>query len=45
MVSGLEPIETRPGTRIAFIRDPEGNSIEFVEYADLRAYRPDLFDK
>lgn len=43
LVSGLEPIQTRPGTLIAFARDIEGNALEFVEYVDLRAYRPDLF--
>jgi catechol 2,3-dioxygenase-like lactoylglutathione lyase family enzyme len=43
LVSGAEPIQTRPGTLIAFARDIEGNALEFVEYADLRAYRPDLF--
>jgi lactoylglutathione lyase len=37
-----EPIEVRPGFRALFVADPEGNFIEFVEYADLAAYRPDL---
>jgi len=37
-----EPIEVRPGFRALFVADPEGNFIEFVEYADLGAYRPDL---
>lgn len=37
-----EPIQTRPGTRLAFFRDSEGNALELVEYEDLTAYRPDL---
>ena len=36
------PIQTRPGTRLAFFRDSEGNALELVEYDDLAAYRPDL---
>ena len=39
------PIENRPGLRVAFFRDPEGNTLEFVEYADLASYRPDLGDR
>jgi lactoylglutathione lyase len=38
-----EPVEIRPGITAIFARDPEGNFIEFVEYADLASYRPDLF--
>lgn len=45
LLSGLEPIQTRPGTEIAFACDIEGNALEFVQYGDIRAYRPDLFDK
>jgi lactoylglutathione lyase len=41
-MSGRTKIELRPGTYIAFCRDPEGNILEFVEYADLASYRPDL---
>jgi hypothetical protein len=26
-------------------REPEGNFVEFVEYADVATYRPDLFKK
>ncbi|TRZ66102.1 MAG: VOC family protein [Rhodocyclaceae bacterium] len=33
-------VEVRAGLRMMVIRDPEGNYIEFVEYADLDAYRP-----
>ncbi|HEX6981032.1 MAG TPA: VOC family protein [Alphaproteobacteria bacterium] len=36
------PIENRPGLRVLFFRDPEGNTLELVEYADLGSYRPDL---
>jgi hypothetical protein len=25
-----------------FCRDPEGNVLEFVQFADVSAYRPDL---
>jgi len=32
----------RPGTWLAFFRDPEGNVLELVEYDDPAAYRPDL---
>lgn len=37
-----EPVEIRKGITAIFARDPEGNFLEFVEYADLAAYRPDL---
>ena len=36
------PIEIRSGIRAIFVCDPEGNFLEFVQYADLNAYRPDL---
>lgn len=36
------PIQTRPGTRLLFFRDCEGNPLELVQYDDLAAYRPDL---
>jgi catechol 2,3-dioxygenase-like lactoylglutathione lyase family enzyme len=39
---GPEVIEVRPGTFLVFARDPEGNLLEFVEYADVAAYRSDL---
>ena len=42
LLSGPDKVEVRPGTYLAFTRDPEGNVLEFVEYADVRAYRPDL---
>jgi lactoylglutathione lyase len=38
-----EPVKIREGITAIFARDPEGNFIEFVEYADLASYRPDLF--
>lgn len=41
-LSGDEIVEVRPGTWLVFARDPEGNIIEFVEYSDIAAYRPDL---
>lgn len=37
------PVPIRAGITAIFTRDPEGNFLEFVEYADLAAYRPDLF--
>ncbi|MCY1374799.1 hypothetical protein D9M69_621620 [compost metagenome] len=36
------PMEVRPGTWLAFFRDPEGNVLELVEYDDPASYRPDL---
>jgi catechol 2,3-dioxygenase-like lactoylglutathione lyase family enzyme len=38
-----EPIEVRPGVFALYTLDPEGNYVEFVEYPDVPAYRPDLF--
>lgn len=35
-------VEVRPGVSLALIQDPEGNFLEFVEYADLNSYRPGL---
>jgi catechol 2,3-dioxygenase-like lactoylglutathione lyase family enzyme len=37
------PVNIREGITAIFARDPEGNFLEFVEYADLSSYRPDLF--
>jgi catechol 2,3-dioxygenase-like lactoylglutathione lyase family enzyme len=37
-----EPVEIRKGITAIFAKDPEGNFLEFVEYADLPLYRPDL---
>jgi catechol 2,3-dioxygenase-like lactoylglutathione lyase family enzyme len=37
------PVEIRQGITAIFAKDPEGNFLEFVEYADLASYRPDLF--
>jgi catechol 2,3-dioxygenase-like lactoylglutathione lyase family enzyme len=37
-----QPIQTRPGTRLIFFRDSEGNPLELVQYDDLAAYRPDI---
>jgi lactoylglutathione lyase len=36
------PVEIREGITAVFARDPEGNFLEFVEYADLASYRADL---
>jgi lactoylglutathione lyase len=36
-------IEVREGVLALFSVDPEGNFLEFVEYADVASYRPDLF--
>jgi lactoylglutathione lyase len=41
-MTGNAPVESRPGLSIAFLRDPEGNVLELVDYADIAAYRPDL---
>lgn len=40
--SAPTPMQVRPGTWLAFFRDPEGNVLELVEYDDPAAYRPDL---
>jgi lactoylglutathione lyase len=37
------PVEIRKGITAIFAKDPEGNFLEFVEYADLASYRADLF--
>jgi lactoylglutathione lyase len=42
VLTGREKVEVRPGVWLAFVRDPEGNLLEFVEYDDLLAYREDL---
>lgn len=39
VLTGPEKVEVRPGVWLAFVRDPEGNLLEFVEYDDLPAYR------
>jgi catechol 2,3-dioxygenase-like lactoylglutathione lyase family enzyme len=41
-MTGPEAIHSRPGVTVAFLRDPEGNIIELVQYDDVPAYRPDL---
>ena len=41
-MTGPEAIQSRPGVTVAFLRDPEGNIIELVQYDDVPAYRPDL---
>ena len=37
------PVRIREGITAIFARDPEGNFVEFVQYADLASYRPDHF--
>ncbi len=44
VMTGPEVVEVRPQTFLVFVRDPEGNVLEFVEYGDIAAYRPDLAD-
>jgi lactoylglutathione lyase len=39
------PVEIRQGLRALMARDPEGNFVEFVEYADIASYRPELVKK
>jgi catechol 2,3-dioxygenase-like lactoylglutathione lyase family enzyme len=41
-MSGETPIEGRPGLFVVFLRDPEGNIVELVQYDDVAAYRQDL---
>jgi len=33
-------VQVRPGLGLLLAHDPEGNHLEFVEYADLDSYRP-----
>ena len=39
------PVEVRPGVFALYTLDPEGNYVEFVEFPDIAAYRPDLFKR
>lgn len=41
-LTGPARVEVRPGTFLSFCRDPEGNVLELVQYADIHGYRPDL---
>lgn len=44
--SRLTPIkEVRPGVRAAFCKDPEGNSVELVEFEDVASYRKDIYGR
>lgn len=38
-----DAVNIREGINAIFVRDPEGNFLEFVQYDDLAGYRPDLF--
>ena len=40
--TGADKLEIRDGAHLCFAEDPEGNFLEFVEYAELSAYRSDL---
>ena len=40
--TGTASLQVRPGVQVAFCRDPEGNALELVQFADISAYRPDL---
>lgn len=33
-------VEVRPGLWLVLVADPEGNYVEFLQYADIHAYRP-----
>lgn len=44
-MTGPQRVEVRPGTYLAFCRDPEGNVLEIVQYADITSYRTDLKDR
>lgn len=37
-----EKFEVRDGVFIIFVRDPEGNCLELVQYTDIASYRPEL---
>lgn len=37
-----DPVEVRKGVKALFAQDPEGNFVEFVEYADVASYRSDF---
>jgi len=41
-LTGPKRVEVRPGTYLAFCRDPEGHVLELVQYADITSYRTDL---
>ncbi|WP_305044962.1 VOC family protein [Geoalkalibacter sp.] len=41
-ITGSESVQVRPGVQAAFCRDPEGNTLELVEFADISSYRQDL---
>ena len=43
LVSGDRKIEVRPGVFVVYAADPEGNYVEFLEYADIASYRRDLY--
>jgi catechol 2,3-dioxygenase-like lactoylglutathione lyase family enzyme len=42
LIDAPEPVELRPGTWVALVRDPDGVAVELVAYDDLSVYRGDL---
>lgn len=40
-MTGDERVQSRPGLYVAFLRDPEGNVVELVQYDDVASYRQD----
>jgi catechol 2,3-dioxygenase-like lactoylglutathione lyase family enzyme len=45
LMTGEKRVEVRPGVYLAFVRDPEGNVLELVQYREIRDYRADLVGK
>lgn len=43
LMTQASSMEVRPGTYLAFLRDPEGHIVEIVQYQDIAAYRPDIY--
>jgi catechol 2,3-dioxygenase-like lactoylglutathione lyase family enzyme len=41
-ITGASSVQVRAGVHAAFCRDPEGNALELVQFADVEEYRPDL---
>jgi catechol 2,3-dioxygenase-like lactoylglutathione lyase family enzyme len=41
LLSNGEAVEVRPGVHAIYSRDPEGNFVEFVQFDDLKSYRPE----
>ncbi len=43
LLSGLRPVQVRPGLETAFVKDAEGNVLELVEDEEVQRYRADLY--